>query len=120
MSPFHRCGCLKITGSHPNDALPADLDSYCATALYHSIGPHPENGIEGHKSAVHDAQVHAFFSKHYDYWTSRLNIDRSQWDWAFWGENLTLDVPRVSMRQTSCWEIAGYSRARRPTTKIQQ
>lgn len=53
----------------------------------------PENGIEGHKSAVHDAQVHAFFSKHYDYWTSRLNIDRSQWDWAFWGENLTLDVP---------------------------
>lgn len=53
----------------------------------------PENGIEGHKSAVHDAQVHAFFSKHYDYWTSRLNIERSRWDWAFWGENLTLDVP---------------------------
>lgn len=53
----------------------------------------PENGIEGHKSAVHDAQVHAFFSKHYDYWTSRLNIDRSEWDWAFWAENLTLDVP---------------------------
>ncbi|KAL1846863.1 hypothetical protein Daus18300_014121 [Diaporthe australafricana] len=53
----------------------------------------PENGIEGHKSAVHDAQVHAFFTKHYDYWTSRLNIERSQWDWAFWGENLTLDVP---------------------------
>jgi len=53
----------------------------------------PEDGIEGHKSAVHDAQVHAFFSKHYDYWTSRLNIERSQWDWAFWGENLTLDVP---------------------------
>lgn len=53
----------------------------------------PENGIEGHKSAVHDAQVYAFFSKHYDYWTSRLNINRSQWDWAFWGENLTLDVP---------------------------
>lgn len=53
----------------------------------------PEHGIEGHKSAVHDAQVHAFFSKHYDYWMSRLNIERSKWDWAFWGENLTLDVP---------------------------
>lgn len=53
----------------------------------------PEHGIEGHKSAVHDAQVHAFFTKHYDYWTSRLNIERSQWYWAFWGENLTLDVP---------------------------
>ncbi|KAG8158533.1 hypothetical protein KVR01_011655 [Diaporthe batatas] len=53
----------------------------------------PENGIEGHKSAVHDAQVYAFFSKHYDFWTSRLNIQRSTWDWAFWGENLTLDVP---------------------------
>ncbi|KAG6358561.1 hypothetical protein INS49_012078 [Diaporthe citri] len=53
----------------------------------------PEYGIEGHKSAVHDPQVYAFFSKHYDYWTARLNIERSQWDWAFWGENLTLDVP---------------------------
>lgn len=53
----------------------------------------PGDGIEGHKSAVHDAQVYAFFSKHYDYWTSRLNIERSRWDWAFWGENLTLDVP---------------------------
>lgn len=53
----------------------------------------PENGIEGHKAAVHDAQVHAVFSKHYGYWTSRLHIKRSQWDWAFWGENLTLDVP---------------------------
>lgn len=54
----------------------------------------PEYGIEGHKSAVHNAQVYAFFSKHYEYWTARLNIDRSQWDWAFWGENLTLDVPQ--------------------------
>ncbi|KAI7788200.1 Flavohemoprotein [Diaporthe eres] len=53
----------------------------------------PEYGIDGHKSAVHDAQVYAFFSKHYDYWTARLSIERSQWDWAFWGENLTLDVP---------------------------
>lgn len=53
----------------------------------------PEKGIEGHKSAVHDAQVYAFFAKHYDYWTVRLGIERSQWDWAFWGENLTLDVP---------------------------
>lgn len=53
----------------------------------------PEYGIEGSKSSVHDAQVYAFFSKHYDYWTARLKIERSQWDWAFWGENLTLDVP---------------------------
>ncbi|KAI8957383.1 PK beta-barrel-protein domain-containing protein-like protein [Daldinia sp. FL1419] len=53
----------------------------------------PENGIEGHKSAVHDAQVYAFFAHHYDYWTSRLDIERSKWNWAFWGENLTLKVP---------------------------
>ncbi|KAK6952751.1 hypothetical protein Daesc_005045 [Daldinia eschscholtzii] len=53
----------------------------------------PENGIEGHKSAVHDAQVYAFFAHHYDYWTSRLNIERSEWNWAFWGENLTLRAP---------------------------
>ncbi|KAI1643800.1 PK beta-barrel-protein domain-containing protein-like protein [Daldinia loculata] len=53
----------------------------------------PEGGIEGHKSAVHDAQVYAFFAHHYDYWTSRLNIERSEWNWAFWGENLTLKAP---------------------------
>lgn len=59
----------------------------------------PEEGIEGHKSAIHDAQVYAFFSKHYDYWTALLNIERSQWDWASWAENLTLDVPeRVDER----------------------
>lgn len=50
----------------------------------------PSGGIEGHKSAVHDAQVYAFFAKHYDYWTERLNVARSAWDWAFWGENLTI------------------------------
>ena len=51
----------------------------------------PSGGIEGHKSAIHDAQVYAFFAKHYDYWTKRLKIERSAWDWAFWGENLTID-----------------------------
>ncbi|KAJ4288096.1 hypothetical protein N0V90_012113 [Kalmusia sp. IMI 367209] len=50
----------------------------------------PSGGIEGHKSAVHDAQVYAFFSKHYDYWTSHLGVERATWDWAFWGENLTI------------------------------
>ncbi|KAI1803211.1 PK beta-barrel-protein domain-containing protein-like protein [Daldinia bambusicola] len=53
----------------------------------------PENGIEGHKSAAHNAQVYAFFAHHYDYWTSRLKIERSEWNWALWGENLTLRVP---------------------------
>lgn len=53
----------------------------------------PEHGIEGHRSAVHDAQVYAFFAQHYDYWTARLGIARAAWDWAFWGENLTLRVP---------------------------
>src|SRR5690242_20052499 len=53
----------------------------------------PDGGIEGHKSAVHNAQVYAFFDQHYDYWTSRLKVERSKWDWAFWGENLTLKAP---------------------------
>ncbi|KAF2686355.1 PK beta-barrel-protein domain-containing protein-like protein [Lentithecium fluviatile CBS 122367] len=52
-----------------------------------------DNGIEGHQSAIHDAQVHAFFAQHYDYWTSRLSIDRATWNWAFWGENLTIQGP---------------------------
>jgi len=51
----------------------------------------PELGIHGHKSAVHDAQVYAFFAKHYDYWTSHVGVERSAWDWALWGENLTVD-----------------------------
>ncbi|KAF2756227.1 PK beta-barrel-protein domain-containing protein-like protein [Pseudovirgaria hyperparasitica] len=53
----------------------------------------PNNGIVGHRSAVHDAQVYALFSDHYDYWTSRLGIARDAWDWAHWGENLTIKAP---------------------------
>ncbi|KAH6657927.1 hypothetical protein BKA67DRAFT_673725 [Truncatella angustata] len=67
------------------------------TASVRSPSPTPlvltEDGIEGHKSAIHDAQVYAFFAQHYDYWTSRLGVERSKWDWAFWGENLTLRLP---------------------------
>jgi ferredoxin-NADP reductase/MOSC domain-containing protein YiiM len=49
-----------------------------------------DGGIEGHQSAIHDAQVYAFFAHHYDYWTSRLGVARDAWTWAFWGENLTM------------------------------
>ncbi|KAH8722618.1 hypothetical protein GQ44DRAFT_686800 [Phaeosphaeriaceae sp. PMI808] len=50
----------------------------------------PEYGIESHRSAIHDAQVYALFADHYDYWTSRLGIERATWGWSFWGENLTI------------------------------
>ncbi|KAF1949858.1 PK beta-barrel-protein domain-containing protein-like protein [Byssothecium circinans] len=71
---------------HSQPTRTAIVRSPSTTPLVFSV----ENGIEGHQSAIHDAQVYAFFAHHYDYWTGRLNIDRTTWDWAFWGENLTI------------------------------
>jgi ferredoxin-NADP reductase/MOSC domain-containing protein YiiM len=53
--------------------------------LYFSAG-----GLENNQTAVHTADVLALPSEHYDYWTTRFAIPRSQWDWAHWGENLTV------------------------------
>ncbi|KAK8092861.1 hypothetical protein PG999_014448 [Apiospora kogelbergensis] len=74
---------------HSHSTLTSIVRSPSQTSLVLS----PEHGIEGHKPAIHDAQVYAFFAQHYEYWTSRLGIERSQWNWAFWGENLTLCLP---------------------------
>ncbi|CRG92075.1 hypothetical protein PISL3812_09130 [Talaromyces islandicus] len=48
------------------------------------------DGIQGNRTAAHDAQVYAFFSHHYDRWASSLGIPREDWNWCHWGENLTL------------------------------
>ena len=50
------------------------------------------SGISGNRSAARDAEVYAFFAHHYDYWTSRLGLDRSAWEWCRWGENLILQT----------------------------
>ena len=71
---------------HSQPTLTAIARSPSSTPLVLSV----DNGIQGHKSAIHDAQVYAFFAQHYDYWTSRLGIERAAWNWAFWGENLTI------------------------------
>lgn len=49
-----------------------------------------EQGISNHQSAAHDAQIYAFFAHHYDFWTQKLGVNREEWDWCHWGENLTL------------------------------
>jgi len=53
--------------------------------LYFAAG-----GLENNQTAVHTADVLAFPSEHYDYWTTKFGIPRSAWDWAHWGENLTV------------------------------
>jgi uncharacterized protein len=58
--------------------------------------PHPgplyfaTGGLENNLTAVHTADVLALPSEHYDYWTTKFAIPRSQWNWAHWGENLTV------------------------------
>jgi uncharacterized protein len=47
-------------------------------------------GPEGNETAVHTEEVFAFFGEHYDYWASRLGVDRGAWGDCHWGENLML------------------------------
>ena len=51
-----------------------------------------EGGPENSRTAVHIEHVLAFGSQHYDYWARELGVPRDAWPWAFWGENITLDV----------------------------
>lgn len=71
---------------HAQPTLTAIVRSPSLTPLTLSV----DSGIEGHKSAIHDAQVYAFFAQHYNYWTARLGVERAAWNWAFWGENVTI------------------------------
>ncbi len=50
-------------------------------------------GIEGNCTAVHNAEVYAFFAHHYDYWSNRLKVARNTWGWCHWGENITFQCP---------------------------
>ncbi|KAM0340329.1 hypothetical protein ACHAPU_010542 [Fusarium lateritium] len=49
-----------------------------------------EKGVVGNATAVHDGPVYICLAENYDYWCTELGIDRSDWDWCHWGENITL------------------------------
>ncbi|RGP67531.1 flavodoxin reductase family [Fusarium longipes] len=49
-----------------------------------------EDGVIGNLTAVHDGPVYICLAENYDYWCAELGIDRSEWDWCHWGENITL------------------------------
>jgi len=51
------------------------------------IGP---SGPEGNETAVHPDTVYAIAEEHYTYWTQRLGVDRSSWDYGYFAENLTI------------------------------
>jgi MOSC domain-containing protein YiiM len=67
------------------------------------------DGVVGNKTAVHDGPVYVFFAHHYDYWTSKLSIDRSSWDWSHWGENITVRCSPIlnehEMRLGDVWMV---------------
>lgn len=48
------------------------------------------DGPESNQTAVHSEHLLAFNAEHYDYWTQQLGVDRAAWQWAWWGENLTI------------------------------
>ncbi|CAG1961200.1 unnamed protein product [Fusarium graminearum] len=48
-----------------------------------------EDGVIGNATAVHDGPVYIFLAENYDYWCAELGVDRSEWDWCHWGENIT-------------------------------
>lgn len=48
-----------------------------------------QEGPEGNKSAVHPEAVYAIGAEAYDYWAERLGVDRAEWQWGRWGENIT-------------------------------
>jgi ferredoxin-NADP reductase/MOSC domain-containing protein YiiM len=52
------------------------------------IGP---EGPVDNSTAVHTEHTLAFPADHYDYWARELGVSRDAWNWAWWGENLTVE-----------------------------
>ncbi|KAH7193387.1 uncharacterized protein B0J16DRAFT_395338 [Fusarium flagelliforme] len=48
-----------------------------------------DDGIVGNATAVHDGPVYICLAENYEYWCAELGLDRSEWDWCHWGENIT-------------------------------
>lgn len=47
-------------------------------------------GPVGNRTAVHPEAVYVFIAEHYDYWAARFGVDRAEWRYGHWGENITL------------------------------
>ena len=52
------------------------------------IGP---EGPVDNSTAVHTEHTLAFPAAHYDFWARELGVNRDAWNWAWWGENLTVE-----------------------------
>ena len=52
------------------------------------IGP---EGPTDNSTAVHTEHTLAFPADHYDFWARELSVPRETWNWAWWGENMTVD-----------------------------
>lgn len=87
------------------------LTSIVRTPFAGPITVNPEQGIASHQSAIHDAQIYAFFWHHYAYWTKKLGIERSAWDWCHWDENLMLSTSmplnEAAVFEGDVWEFQG-------------
>jgi ferredoxin-NADP reductase/MOSC domain-containing protein YiiM len=59
-----------------------------------------ENGIVGNATAVHDGPVYICLAENYDYWCTELGIDRSEWDWCHWGENITFKCTNTKLTES--------------------
>lgn len=71
------------------------------------------DGISGNRSAAHDAQVYALFTHHYDTWSSKLGVPRTQWNWCHWGENLALETdPPLDESEVRIGDIWRFSTSR--------
>jgi uncharacterized protein len=68
----------KLMTSIVRDPIPGPLQ----------IGP---VGPVDNATAVHTEHILMFTAGHYDFWARELGVSREAWNWAWWGENLTVD-----------------------------
>ncbi|MBB4633038.1 MOSC domain-containing protein [Sphingosinicella soli] len=48
-------------------------------------------GPDGNETAVHTEAVLAAPAEHYDMWAERFGVDRAEWDWCRFGENIVVN-----------------------------
>ncbi|OBS28674.1 hypothetical protein FPOA_02612 [Fusarium poae] len=59
-----------------------------------------EDGVIGNATAVHDGPVYICLAENYDYWCADLGVDRSEWDWCHWGENITFKCTSKTLTES--------------------
>jgi uncharacterized protein len=84
---------IALSRAHP---VPTDIRGrQIMTSIVRDPIPGPlQIGPEGpvdNSTAVHTEHTLAFPADHYDFWARELGVPREAWNWAWWGENLTVD-----------------------------